>query len=174
MMGEIDLQLGDQKADLVITPAGVGSLAQAVVSHYKTEARSTKVVTVEPDTAACINHNLRSGRLQSIETTPTIMNGLNCGTVSTTAWPILKTGLDASVTISDFEAHEALLYLSTQGISVGPCGAASLAALRRLNPSDKATLGVDEMSTVVLLATEGERAYKTPLSHPVDPSGLNH
>lgn len=164
MMGEIDGQLGDQKADLVITPAGVGSLAQAVVSHYKVEGRSTKVMIVEPDTSACVYHNLRDGKVQSIETTATIMNGLNCGTVSTAAWPILKDGVDASVTVSDYETHEGILYLSTQDISVGPCGAASLAALHRLSSSDKATLGLDQTSTVVLLATEGQRAYKTPRS----------
>lgn len=164
MMGEIDGQLGDQKADLVITPAGVGSLAQAVVSHYKVEGRSTKVMIVEPDTSACVYHNLRDGKVQSIETMATIMNGLNCGTVSTAAWPILKDGVDASVTVSDYETHEGILYLSTQDISVGPCGAASLAALHRLSSSDKATLGLDQTSTVVLLATEGQRAYKTPRS----------
>lgn len=162
MMREIDQQLENSHADLVIAPVGVGSFAQAVVSHFKQSGRSTSVLTVEPDTAACLYKSLKRGKLTSEQTTSTIMTGLDCGTPSTIAWPLLQAGVDASLSVSDYEAHEALLYLKSQGILVGPCGASALAALRRLSEADKKALGLTKDSVVVLLGTEGAREYTAP------------
>ncbi|KAF2140803.1 uncharacterized protein K452DRAFT_273629 [Aplosporella prunicola CBS 121167] len=164
MMREIDIQLNGLQPDLVITPVGVGSFAQAVVSHYKNPGRSTSVLTVEPDTAACLWKSLEKGTATPLQTIPTIMAGMDCGTVSSIAWPILSSGVDASSTVSDHEAHTATVYLGSKGVSAGPCGAASLASLRRLSPTDKSTLGLHSGSVVVLLCTEGSRAYDIPKS----------
>lgn len=166
MMHEIDEQLQGRNADLVIAPVGVGSFAQAVVSHFKSPEREvTKVMTVEADTAPCLYKSLTHGSSVSLPfTVSTIMAGLNCGTVSTTAWPVLQAGVDAASTVSDFEAHEACGILSSAGISAGPCGAAPLAALKRLTASDKKTLGLGPSSIVVLLCTEGQREYSIPRS----------
>lgn len=163
MMREVDSQLGSSTADFVFAPVGVGSFAQAVTSHFKRQGTSTSVVTVEPDTAACLWKSLERGEFTAIPTSGTIMAGLNCGLPSTIAWDLLKDGVDASLTVSDFESHQAALYLQSQGVEAGPCGAASLAALRRLTSSDKKTLGLDEKSVVVLFCTERNRDYETPL-----------
>ncbi|OTA67268.1 acetylornithine deacetylase [Hypoxylon sp. EC38] len=168
MLREIDDALGDIHADLVIAPVGVGSFAHAVVSHYKSKETPPSILTVEPDTAACLWKSLKRGEVRTEETTHTIMAGLNCGTVSSISWPLLQSGVDASLTISDYEAHMASSYLREQGVSAGPCGAASLAALRRLNASDKAKVCLDRNSVVVLLSTEGSRDYETPLDVSVD------
>jgi diaminopropionate ammonia-lyase len=90
------------------------------------------------------------------------MNGMNCGTVSYTAWPILSRGVDASVTVGDKEAHDDVQYLREQGVHVGPCGAATLSALRKVFREDKARLGLEEHSVVVLFSTEGARNYLEP------------
>ncbi|RMJ16215.1 hypothetical protein CDV36_004117 [Fusarium kuroshium] len=162
MMREVDKQLGSSTADFVFAPVGVGSFAQAVTTHFKRQGTSTSVVTVEPDTAACLWKSLERGEFTMIPTSGTIMAGLNCGVPSTIAWDLLKDGVDASVTVSDFESHQAALYLQSQGVEAGPCGAASLAALRRLTPSDKQTLGLNEKSVVVLFCTERNRDYDIP------------
>jgi acetylornithine deacetylase/succinyl-diaminopimelate desuccinylase family protein len=165
MMREIDEQLGDQKPDLVVVPVGVGSFAQSVVSHYKASGQHSRVLAVEPDTAACLYKSLTQGVPVALETTvPTIMEGLDCGTVSSIAWPVLQAGVDASLSISDYEAHEACGLLQSLGVSAGPCGAAPLAALRRLTSSDKVALGLDSSSVVTLLCTEGHRGYNVPRS----------
>lgn len=156
------MQLGDETADLVIVPAGVGSLAQAVVTHYRRQGSATTVLAVEPDSAACLWKSLREGESVSIRTTPTIMNGLDCGTVSTTSWPILQAGIGAAVTIADQESHEAIMEFDNWGVHTGPCGAAGLAALRRLGAVDRDTLGLTKDSVVVLLSTEAARPYKIP------------
>ncbi|KAH7192577.1 tryptophan synthase beta subunit-like PLP-dependent enzyme [Fusarium flagelliforme] len=164
MMREVDDQLGSTNADLVIAPVGVGSFAQSVVSHFKRNGAFTSMITVEPDTAACLWKSLENGELTDISTTGTIMAGLNCGCPSTIAWELLKNGVDASLTVSDYEAHEAVQYLQSHGINAGPCGGATLAALRRLTASDKNKLGLHGHSTVVLFCTERNRDYEVPMA----------
>ncbi|KAI7760635.1 hypothetical protein LZL87_009519 [Fusarium oxysporum] len=162
MMREVDKQLGSTKADLVIAPVGVGSFAQAVVSHFKRQGTSTSTLTVEPDTAACLWKSLEKGEFTEIPTTGTIMAGLNCGAPSTIAWDLLKNGVDVSLTVSDYEAHQSALYLQSQGINAGPCGGSTLAALRRLTLADKKALRLNEKSTVVIFCTERNRDYDVP------------
>lgn len=168
MFQEIDEQLGSQKADLVITPVGVGSLAQSVVTHFKAPSKSTNVVTVEPDTAACLWNSIEKGKMVTTETTPTIMAGLDCGEVSTIAWPFLKNGASASLTVSDHESHTASEKLKNSGVNAGPCGASGLAALKRMTKEEMAQLGLNEKSTVVLICTEGKRSYGKPLDVSID------
>ncbi|GKU04647.1 diaminopropionate ammonia-lyase [Fusarium langsethiae] len=173
MMREVDDQLDSTNADLVIAPVGVGSFAQSVVSHFKRNGASTSVVTVEPDTAACLWKSLETGELTEIPTTSTIMAGLNCGTPSTIAWELLKHGVDASLTVSDYEAYQSVQYLQSQGIDAGPCGGSTLAALRRLTPTDKSQLGLNDKSSIVLFCTERSRDYDIPYSvSPDDPVAL--
>ncbi|EKG11270.1 Pyridoxal phosphate-dependent enzyme beta subunit [Macrophomina phaseolina MS6] len=83
----------------VLAPVGVGSFAQAVISYYRSPSSpsSPSVTTVEPDTAACLHASLRAGNPVSVQTAHTIMAGLNCGTVSTSAWPLLRAGVSAAV-----------------------------------------------------------------------------
>ncbi|KAL4949122.1 hypothetical protein BDW69DRAFT_203046 [Aspergillus filifer] len=168
MMGEIESQLGEMSlsADVMVTPVGVGSLANTVATFCKSRERPISVVAVEPDTAACLQESLVRGELTTVETSYTIMDGMNCGTVSTTAWTNLQRLVDASVTVSCYESHTALQYLGEQGITAGPCGAASLAALRRLATEKPDMLNKD--SVVVLLSTEGPRQYPTPMNVSVD------
>lgn len=161
MMYEIDSQL-PASPDLLISPLGVGSFTQSVVTHYKQPGRSSKIMSVEPDTAACFWKKLVRGDSSSVRSAPTIMAGLDCNTVSQQSWPILQNGINVSATVSDFEAHEACESLRALGVDAGPCGAASLAALRRLTLQDKARLGLDHNSVVVLLSTEGLRTYHVP------------
>jgi diaminopropionate ammonia-lyase len=165
MLTETDKQLAGMNikgATHVIASVGVGSWAQAVTMHYKSKSPSATVITVEPDTAASLKTSLEAGHITSIETGTTIMNGMNCGTVSTTAWKILKEGVDASVTVTDIEVHHDLRHLDGRNVKIGPCGAAPLSALRRLCQVKKVELGLGEESVVVLFSTEGPRDYVVP------------
>ncbi|KAI1982630.1 hypothetical protein LOZ53_006236 [Ophidiomyces ophidiicola] len=164
MLDEIDSQLHDMslKPTLLVAPVGVGSLAQAVVAHCKSTKPPISVVTVEPDTAACLHTSLTAGKIIPLQTTGTIMSGLDCGTVSFTAWPMLQAGVDISTMVSDLEAHRAVKLLAAQGVNLGPCGAATLAAIESISTSNPSILSLD--SVVVLLGTEGTRPYIVPVS----------
>lgn len=161
MMVEIEGQLGDLglRSSVVVTPVGVGSLAHAVSRYCKAQNPPVSVVTVEPDSAPCLISSLDAGKLVTVQTSSTIMDGMNCGTVSSTAWPDLQRFVDASVTVSCYESHSAVQYLSSRSVPAGPCGGASLAALRHLAASGEATSLLNKGSVVVLLSTEGKRDY---------------
>jgi diaminopropionate ammonia-lyase len=169
LFAETDEQLrasGVEAPGLVVVPAGVGSLAQAAVAHYRGRGAGsapTALMTVEPDTAACVLAGLVRGEPVSVPTGSTTMAGLNCGTVSTLAWPYLRHGLDAAVAVTDAESADAARELAAAGVSSGPCGAASSAGARAALTGDGAAvrrkaLGIGPTSTVVLLSTEGTDA----------------
>ncbi|KAF2195484.1 tryptophan synthase beta subunit-like PLP-dependent enzyme [Zopfia rhizophila CBS 207.26] len=163
MLSETDRQLKaivGKPATHAIASVGVGSWAQAVSMHYKAKTPTGTVITVEPETAACLKASLDAAEITPIITRHTIMDGMCCGTVSSTAWKILQRGVDASVTVSDVEVHRDLQYLHSQGIKNGPCGAAPLSAVRKLCKEKKLSLSDD--SVVILFSTEGARAYEVP------------
>jgi diaminopropionate ammonia-lyase len=166
LFAEIDDQIGGT-AELVAVPTGVGSLLQAALQHYRSPARVDRpaVLAVEPATAACVTASLSARRRVPVDTSsPTIMAGLNCGTVSEIAWPVISAGLDAAVGVSEDQARSALSDLHAAGLSVGPCGAAALAGLRVAadDPELVATLGLDARSVVVLISTESIAANPIP------------
>lgn len=165
MLSEIEQQLHQQnlKATMIVTPVGVGSLAQAVVSFCKSNHRAITVLATEPDTAACLHHSLMVGASETLHTTgPTICDGMNCGTVSPIAWPILQRGVDVSVTVPDTATHAAVQYLKSQGVNAGPCGAATLAGLRRVAALALDAARLDSQAVTMLLSTEGTRYYDVP------------
>ncbi|MFB9908508.1 pyridoxal-phosphate dependent enzyme [Allokutzneria oryzae] len=156
-------EIGEQLTpDLLVVPVGVGSLAQAAITHHRgtAPAARTALLAVEPSTAAGLLASLAAGELVSVPTPGTSMAGLNCGTPSASAWPLLNAGLDAAVSITDRDSRAAATALVAAGVSAGPCGAASLAGARAaLGDEDRRRqLGVDADSTVVLLNTEGTAA----------------
>jgi len=136
----------------------VGSLAEAVVRHYRRPgAAHPRVLSVEPDTAACVLASLAAGRPVTVPTAATVMAGLNCGTVSGSAWPVLRAGCDAAVAVSDDEALRAVDDLGRLGVSSGPSGAAALAGVRAAltDPERRAALDLADDAVIVLLSTEG-------------------
>jgi diaminopropionate ammonia-lyase len=140
----------DVRPDLVVVPMGVGSIAQAAVTHYRSGSITPALLGVEPASASCVTTNLLAGELLTVPTGKTAMAGLNCGTPSTLAWPVLRSGLDYSVTVEDEAALQATADLGAAGISSGPSGAATLAGLRAAR--DRLDLNPD--STVILISTE--------------------
>lgn len=144
--------------DLVVVPAGVGSLAHAAVIYGRSQP-NCRVVSVEPDVADCLRASLAAGALTTVPTGQTSMAGLNCGTPSYLAWPDLQEGLAGAVVVEDEAAANAIAELAPLGVDAGPCGAASLAALHILAAEPvRSHLGLSADSTVLLLNTEGSSA----------------
>jgi diaminopropionate ammonia-lyase len=174
LFAEIDAQLaaagaaplGGARAGLISVPVGVGSLAQAAVAHYRRSGlprgERPLLLSVEPDTAACVLRSLAAGGLASVPTAATVMNGLNCGTPSSIAWPYLRDGLDAAIAVTDAEAWEAVAALSSAGVTAGPSGAAGFAGLRAALTGAGASSRRSELDldaggppVIVCLSTEG-------------------
>lgn len=172
LFAEADEQLrscGVSRPDVVFVPAGVGSLLQGALAHYRGDRvlPGTAVVSVEPEAAACMAPSLAAGAPVTVATGTTIMAGLNCGTPSTLAWPFIVGGLDAAVSVSDAADIRAAHELADLGVQAGPCGAAGLAAARLTLTGAGAEerrlhLGIGPTSVVLLVVTEGSSANPVP------------
>jgi diaminopropionate ammonia-lyase len=150
--------------DVLIVPVGVGSLAAAAARFGA--AHGVEVIGAEPVTAACLTASLGAGRPVTIPTPGTTMAGLDCAEVSSAAWPTLRDGIHATVTVTDAETHAAIRELAAAGLTIGDSGAAPLAALRALEREPeaeplRAAIGFTPGTRVLLIATEG----------PTDPEG---
>lgn len=160
MFDEIDAQLGGRAPHLIAVPTGVGSLLLAALQHYRgsVRQRSPTVLAVEPVTAACVAASLAAGRPISVDTSvPTIMAGLNCGTVSAIAWPAIRDAGAAAVVVTDEQARAAMQQLHELGVPAGPSGAASLAGVRMAlgETGRRAAFARTPSSIVVLISSEG-------------------
>jgi diaminopropionate ammonia-lyase len=160
LFDEIDVQLGGHAIHLIAVPTGVGSLLQAALQHYRDPSfqQQPAHLAVEPVTAACVTASLAAGKQVSVDTSaPTSMAGLNCGTISAIAWPVIRDGLDASVAVTDDQARAAMRRLHELGVTAGPCGAASLAGVRAvLEEADRRkALTIGDDSALVLISTDG-------------------
>jgi diaminopropionate ammonia-lyase len=107
-------------------------------------------------TAACALRAAEAGRPVVVPGPhDSIMAGLNCGTVSIVAWPVLERGVDVFVALGDGEAERAMRDLATIGIVAGETGGAGLAGLRAL-VEHGASVGIDLLGRrALVLCTEG-------------------
>jgi diaminopropionate ammonia-lyase len=148
---EIRVDLG-REPDVLVVPVGVGSLALAAATYT-----GAAILTVEPASAACLLTNLAGGERRPIRTGPTVMAGLNAGTVSAAGWPVLRERVAAAVAVTDEAAVAAARDLHDAGIAAGPCGGAALAGLgdALAVPAVRAALGLRPDACVVVLSTDG-------------------
>lgn len=155
---EVNAQLaeaGELQPDVVAVQMGVGSLAAAVVRHYRQPGLGTRVIGVEPNAAACVLESVRAGRLVDVPGPfEAILGPLNCGRPSLVAWPFLKNGLSACVAIPTSRAEEAVKALGAEGVASSPCGATGLAGLLE----HRTELELSATSSVLVVSTEGPAA----------------
>ncbi len=149
----------------VFLQAGVGGLAAAVCGHLW-EAMGPgrpRTIVVEPAEADCLMESaLRAGEIPSAGSLSTSMECLACRTPSSLAWPILRTGAHAFLTIPDYAAEETVTLLG-RGVSddppveTQPSGAAGMAGLiaATFEPSLADPLELGRESRVLIFASEG-------------------
>ena len=160
---EIDDSLaaaGWHRPDLVAVPIGVGALVAATINHYcRVPHDRPAVVGVEPTTAACVTASAEAGHLVTVPGPhASVMAGLNCGTPSPVAWPVVSAGVDAFVAIDDDWTCQAVRDLAALGVEAGETGAAGLAglnALKRLGVPPELSEATGPDATVLVVMTEG-------------------
>jgi diaminopropionate ammonia-lyase len=165
IFAEVDDQLtqaGHDRPDVVVIPVGVGALAAATITHFKAAGGpGASLLGVEPESARCVLESLRAGHPVVLPFPQTsIMAGLNCGTPSHLAWPLLEHGLDVVAAISDEWAMAAMRSLAAAGVIAGETGAAALAGLQAIcaDPAGapaRRALRLGRRSRVLVLCTEG-------------------
>lgn len=149
--------------DVVVVPMGVGALAAATIGDFKAEGSDPNpiIVGVEPLTADCVLESLRAAAMVSVPGPhESIMAGLNCGTPSPVAWPLVSRGVDVAVAIDDDWAREAMRGLAKVGVTADATGAAALGGLMALLSTDstaalRRSCGLDADASVLIICTEG-------------------
>ena len=155
----------DWRPTHVFLQAGCGGFAAAVYGRLWEAwgAGRPRLVLVEPVAADCLFRSVAAGRLQ---VTPgdldTLIGGLACGEVSLVAWPILRPGAFACMTIEDSWAVQAMRRLAEAGggdppLVAGEAGAAGVAGLLAAvaRPETRAALGLGADARVLTIISEG-------------------
>ena len=165
---EITEQIGKEKIDVLFLQTGVGSWAASIIGYIMKEWQNPPAcISVEPHSANCLFESIKTGNRVSVENNETTtMAGLNCGSVSTLGWQILKNGLVGSISISDKLSEEAMMTLASPVsgdpvIISGESGASGLGALIGLCKthefnSFKEKICLNKTSTVLVINTEGD------------------
>jgi diaminopropionate ammonia-lyase len=153
---------GEGDPNLVVAQIGGGSFAAAAVLHYRRGLQAPpRIVGIEPECAASTLASMQAGHVVVVPGPHTsIMCGLNCGTVSMVAWPLLKAGIDCFVAIGDDRVGEAMRFLAGAGVTAGETGASGAACLLELLSGPHAEmarkrLGIGLSTRVLLVSTEG-------------------
>ena len=154
---------GKSRPDLALVQVGVGALAAAMVEHYRQKDRGNalKIASIEPEGADCALASMQAGKIVTLPGPHhSIMAGLNCGTPSQIAWPLLSGGIDLFLAIPDVRAVQGMRLLAGAGIISGETGASGLGGLLEILQGDhsgelKERLGLSENSRVLLISTEG-------------------
>jgi diaminopropionate ammonia-lyase len=154
----------DWRPTHIFLQAGCGGFAAAVYGRLWEAwgAQRPRLVLVEPTAADCVFRSCAAGELR---VTPgsldTLIGGLACGEVSLVAWPILKPGAFACMTIEDGCAVEAMRRLARNGgdrpIVAGEAGASGVAGLLAAAELEETRrlLGLDASSRVITVISEG-------------------
>ena len=165
---EITQQIKDQKIDIIFLQSGVGSWAASILMYILSFWKKPPLfISVEPYSANCLFQSIKSAKRVSVDSKETTaMAGLDCGTVSTEAWKILKHGISGSLSISDNLMEEAVRMLANPlendlYIKSGESGASPLAALIGLIRSSemgtfKRKIRLNNNSNILLINTEGD------------------
>jgi diaminopropionate ammonia-lyase len=166
ILEEMEEQLaaaGGRAPGIFAVQIGVGSLAAAVIGHFRARHAlpAPLIAGVEPDSAACAYESARAGEIVIVPGPHrSVMAGLNCGTLSDLAWPLIRDGADILVTVTDDDAFEAMKMLAGDGIVSGESGSAGLAGASVLFRDDEvrdvlASMGLGPEPDLMLISTEG-------------------
>jgi diaminopropionate ammonia-lyase len=149
----------------VFLQAGVGGLAAASCARFWMSygADKPRMVLVEPDQCACWLESLSVGEPVAITgDIDSAMAGLACGEVSMISWPVLQTGADAMLTVTDEAVPEMMRYLAEPGnddrpVVAGETGISGLAGLvaAAQHPPTRKKLQLDEQAHVFVVGSEG-------------------
>jgi diaminopropionate ammonia-lyase len=153
---EADEQLEGELPDVAFIPIGVGSLGVAAANHWPGDR--PRLVGLEPQSAACAFESIRAGRPVTVPGPhDSIMAGLNAGTVSQLAWPVLRDRFDAFCAIDDSWAEDGMRRLAAIRVQAGEVSGGTVGAALAVCGDNEARdgLGIDEQSSLFLLLTEG-------------------
>jgi threonine dehydratase len=130
--GSVGVEIAEQwpEVERVVVPVGGGGLLSGVAAWFRAERPGVQIIGVEPDAADAMKRSIAAGAPVTIESRPTIADGLMPVRPGDITYAHTAALVDEVVTVSDEAILEATRLLVTSGkLVVEFSGAATLAAL---------------------------------------------
>lgn len=150
-----------QNVDVILCPIGGGGLISGISLAAKEINPKIKIIGVQAEGANAMEQSFKNGTLVSLNSVNTIADGIAVKCPGDLTYRIIQEYVDDIITVSDKEIAEAFLILCEKHkLLAEASGAASLAALRKLNMKDKKIVpiisgGNIDMITISSLINDG-------------------
>ena len=143
--------------DVILVPIGGGGFASGVALATKAVNPHVKVIGVEPENAACMQHAFQKGKVCSLRSADTVADGCAVKTPGKLTYAFCQKYLDGIITVSEMEIMSALLSLIEKHKLIAEgAGVLSIAALPKLSCRNK---------KVAAIVSGGHRIHH-PIPHP--------
>lgn len=124
--------------DVILCPIGGGGLISGVALYAKSINPNIKVIGVQAEGANAMERSFRSGTLTALDRVDTIAEGIAVKTPGDLTFSYIKEYVDDIITVKDSTIVDSLLILTEKHkLLAETSGAASLAALKKLNFKNK-------------------------------------
>jgi len=150
-----------QDVDVILCPIGGGGLISGISLAAKEINPKIKIIGVQAEGANAMEQSFKNGSLVSLNSVNTIADGIAVKCPGDLTYRIIQEYVDDIITVSDKEIAEAFLILCEKHkLLAEASGAASLAALKKLNMKDKKIVpiisgGNIDMITISSLINDG-------------------
>jgi threonine dehydratase len=128
--GTIGLEIADElEPDAVVIPVGGGGLLSGIASALRVACPRTRIIAVEPETAAPLTASFAAGAPTEVAYRPSFVDGAGGRSILPGMWPLLQELVTEAVTVSlDETAHAVRLLLERARVVAEGAGALSTAA----------------------------------------------
>lgn len=132
-----------KEVDYIVCPIGGGGLISGISLAAKSINPNIKIIGVQAEGANAMEVSFKCGKLNSLLNVNTIADGIAVKTPGNLTYSIIKDYVDDIITVTDKEISDAFLILCEKHkLMVEASGAASLAALKKLNIKDKTVVPI--------------------------------
>lgn len=138
--GTIALEILEEieNLDYILCPIGGGGLISGVSLAAKEINPNIKIIGVQAEGAAAMAISYKMGKITPLDKIHTIADGIAVKNPGNITFDFIKNNVDEIITVSENDIVEAFLLLAEkQKLLAEPSGAVTLAALKKLEVSDK-------------------------------------
>ena len=129
--GTIGLEILEDLPDVetVVIPFGGGGLSSGIAAAIRSLKSNTRIYACEVETAAPLKTSLKAGSPQTVDYTPSFVDGIGGRSVLKEMWPLVSSLIDDSLVVSLQQVSRALkLLIERNRVLAEGAGAAAVAA----------------------------------------------
>ncbi len=129
--GTIGLEILEDLPDVetVVIPFGGGGLSSGIAAAIRSLKSNTRIYACEVETAAPLKTSLKAGSPQTVDYTPSFVDGIGGRSVLKEMWPLVSSLIDDSLVVSLPQVSRALkLLIERNRVLAEGAGAAAVAA----------------------------------------------